>query len=102
MLETARDARLEELTELHNQRELAVMELMSGIETKRPHMEMAVAFTNALIELGDAAELVASHRVVRDRLNALLDAPLNPQLDVSLQFESNIDEFKRVVEVSGR
>jgi len=99
IIEAERDERLEKLKELHNDRELAVMEVMSGIETARPHIEMAIAFTNALIELGDPAELLSSQKLVRDRLKALLAAPLNPDIDVTVDFVSNIDDFKNAVKV---
>lgn len=99
VLEAVRDASLEELTRVHNQKEIAAMEIMSKFGSSLPHTEMAIAFTNALVELGDAAELLTSNRLVRDRLQGLLAISIDPDIDVAIDFESNLDEFKQAVEV---
>lgn len=99
-MEGRRDELLNELEELHHLRELEVMELFHCIEKTGNQMEDACKFAKRLIELGNAAEILTLKKVVGTQLLNLINNTPKPDVNVSLEFDTNFDKFAEVVKVS--
>lgn len=99
MLEKRRDDVLKELDKLHKVRELEIMELFNCIEKTGNRMEDACKFARKLVELGDAAEILTLKNVVGTQLLNLINNTPKPDVNVALEFETNLEAFADAVKV---
>ncbi|KAL0273388.1 UNVERIFIED_CONTAM: hypothetical protein PYX00_006065 [Menopon gallinae] len=99
VLEKRRDDVLKELDKLHKVRELEIMELFNCIEKTGNRMEDACKFARKLVELGDAAEILTLKNVVGTQLLNLINNTPKPDVNVALEFETNLDAFAEAVKV---
>lgn len=99
MLEQRRDELLSELEDLHSVRELEIMELFHCIEKTGNRMEDACKFATRLIELGNAAEILTLKKVVGTQLLNLINNTPKPDVNVILEFETNLEKFAESIKV---
>ena len=100
MLEKRRDELLDELKKLHSVRESEIMELFHSIEKTGNRMGDACKFASRLVELGNAAEILTLKKVVGTQLMNLINNTPKPDVNVTLEFSTNLDNFSDAVKVN--
>ncbi|XP_075234706.1 E3 ubiquitin-protein ligase meiotic P26 [Lycorma delicatula] len=98
LLEKRKEEVLEELKSIHDQRELKVMESFHNVEKTMECIEDACKFTNRLLDLGNAAEILALRRVVGTQLLNLINNTPKPDVNISIEFTSDMDKFNEAVQ----
>ncbi|RZF38650.1 hypothetical protein LSTR_LSTR003456 [Laodelphax striatellus] len=98
VLEKHRDDKLEELKQLHKQRELKLMETFHTLEKSVECIENACKFTTRLLELGNAAEILSLRRFVSTQLLNLINNTHKPDINVNIEFKSDMKKFSEAIE----
>lgn len=100
LLEKRKDEILEELKALHSQRELRIMETVHSVEKALDQIDDACKFTTRLLEHGSAAEVLALRRVVGNQLLNLINNIPKPDININIEFITDMDKFKAALKAS--
>lgn len=97
VLEKCRDNVLNELNELHHERELKIMDLTEKVEKDISLLEDACKFTSRLMENGTIAEIMYLRNTVGTQLLNLINNTPKPEKTFSLEFHADFNEFELIV-----
>jgi len=97
VLEKCRDGALKELSELHHERELKVMDMTERVEKYITLLDDACKFTSRLMENGTIAEIMYLRKTVGTQLLNLINNTPKPEKTFSLEFQADFNEFEKTV-----
>ena len=93
LLEQRREALMGQLEASHKRQELAIMELFHSVEKTIEKIEDGTKFAQRIVDNGNAPAILSVKKLVVDQLLYLISATPNPNLDVHLEFETNMGAF---------
>ncbi|XP_046395805.1 B-box type zinc finger protein ncl-1-like [Ischnura elegans] len=94
ILEKCRDKVLNDLESLHSKRELKIMDTFHNVEKTMDKIEDACKFTSRLLEHGNSVEILSLKGVVGAQLKNLINNTPKPDVNVSLEFETDMKKFE--------
>lgn len=100
VLEKCRDKMLEDLQQLHSKQELKIMDTFHSVEKTMEKIDDACKFTSQLLEHGNTVELLSLKRVVGAQLLHLINNTPKPEVNTSIEFETDIKKFEAAVKAT--
>uniref|UniRef100_A0A1B6L209 RING finger protein 207 n=1 Tax=Graphocephala atropunctata TaxID=36148 RepID=A0A1B6L209_9HEMI len=100
MLEKRKDDILDELKELHSERELKIMEMFHVVEKSVERIEDASKFTQRLLEHGSPAEVLCLRQLVSTQLLNLINNTPKPDVNTTLEFVTDMDKFTSAIQTT--
>ncbi|KAF5304532.1 hypothetical protein FQA39_LY09583 [Lamprigera yunnana] len=97
VLEKCRDDALTELSDLHHERELKIMDITESVEKYITLLDDACKFTARLTENGTIAEIMYLHKIVGTQLLHLINNTPKPEKTFSLEFHANFNNFEKTI-----
>uniref|UniRef100_A0A8D8RDX7 Tripartite motif-containing protein 45 n=1 Tax=Cacopsylla melanoneura TaxID=428564 RepID=A0A8D8RDX7_9HEMI len=100
ILEKCRDELVEQLEQVHKQRELKIMDSLNVLEKTIERVEQGCKYTNNLLDKGSEQEVLALKRHVSNQLLNLINNTPKPDVDVTFQFVTDGEKFKQAVKAT--
>ncbi|XP_021926795.1 B-box type zinc finger protein ncl-1-like isoform X2 [Zootermopsis nevadensis] len=100
VLEKCRDKTLEDLQKLHSKRELKIMDTFHSVEKTMEKINDACKFTSRLLEYGNTVEVLSLKGVVGAQLLHLINNTPKPEVNTSIEFETDIIKFEAAVKAT--
>uniref|UniRef100_A0A1B6H495 Uncharacterized protein n=1 Tax=Cuerna arida TaxID=1464854 RepID=A0A1B6H495_9HEMI len=100
LLEKRKDDVLDELKELHSERELKIMEMFHVVEKSVERIEDASKFTQRLLEHGSPAEVLCLRQLVSTQLLNLINNTPKPDVNTTLEFVTDMDKFTAAIQAT--
>ncbi|XP_044727695.1 B-box type zinc finger protein ncl-1 isoform X2 [Chrysoperla carnea] len=97
VLEKCRDDALNELNELHHERELKLMDLTERVGKDISLVDDACKFTSRLLEKGNTVEIMCLKKIVGTQLMNLINNTSKPEQTYSIEFETDFANFKHTL-----
>lgn len=100
VLEKCRDDALTELSHLHHERELKVMDMTEQVGKSVSMLEDACKFTSRLLENGTVTEIMYLRKTVGSQLLNLIGNTPKKEKTYSFEFHSDFNEFEKVIKTA--
>lgn len=103
MLEGVKDQLLNELSHLHSERELKIMDLMQSLENNMGKLQQAAQFGQRAIDKANAIEFLLLKPVIHAQCLNLMEQTPKCDVNYQLQFDSKPEKFEQFArEVFGK
>ncbi|KAL1459096.1 hypothetical protein WDU94_011104 [Cyamophila willieti] len=100
ILEKCRGELIEQLEQVHKQRELKIMDSMNVLDKTIERVEQGCKYTNNLLDKGSEQEILALKKHVSNQLLNLINNTPKPDVDVTFQFVTDGEKFKQAVKAT--
>ncbi|XP_054264283.1 B-box type zinc finger protein ncl-1 isoform X2 [Macrosteles quadrilineatus] len=100
VLEKRKNVVLEELKQIHKEKEIKIMEAFHCIDKVEKKIVDANKFTSRLLEHGSAAEVLSLRQVVSAQLMNLINNTPAPEVNTNIEFVTDMDKFQSAIQTA--
>lgn len=96
IIESRKEQAMNDLKQLHSEREIKIMEQFHQIEKSVEQMEYCAGFTRRLLDNGNGPEILSMKKMISQQLSTLITTIPKVDVNYSFEFISNVKKFEEL------